>query len=69
MLQGGFLEDGITATLVGVLGAMVTAVIVRAVAGPMNLGAFMLISAFGSMAFFSIYVATVDRATGEADRR
>jgi hypothetical protein len=69
MLQSTFLEDGMIATLVGVLGAMVTTLVVHGLVGPRNLGAWMLIAAFGTMAFFSIYVATVDRATGEGRKR
>jgi hypothetical protein len=68
MLRGGgdFLEDGFLATLLGVLGAMVTAVIAHSIAGPLNLGLLMLVAAIGTMAFFSLFLATVDRAT---DRR
>jgi uncharacterized membrane protein YeaQ/YmgE (transglycosylase-associated protein family) len=65
MLTGGFLEDGFVATLVGVLGAMVTAIVAHLLVGPMSLGAAMLVAAIGTMAFFTIYLATVDRA---ADR-
>lgn len=68
MLQSTFLEDGITATLVGVLGAMVTTLLVHDLIGPVTLGASMLIAAFGTMGFFSIYVATVDRATEKRQR-
>jgi hypothetical protein len=69
MLEGGFLEDGMMATLVGVLGAMITAILVHAIAGPLNLGAVMLVVAVGTMAFFSIFLATVDRATDSKERR
>ncbi len=69
MLEGGFLEDHMMATLVGVLGAMITAVLVHAVAGPMNLGATMLASAIGTMGFFSLFLATVDRASDRQSRR
>jgi uncharacterized membrane protein YeaQ/YmgE (transglycosylase-associated protein family) len=65
MLQSTFLEDGMIATLVGVLGAMVTTLLAHGLVGPVTLGASILIAAFGTMAFFSIYVATVDRAAGE----
>jgi uncharacterized membrane protein YeaQ/YmgE (transglycosylase-associated protein family) len=65
MLQSTFLEDGILATFVGVLGAMVTTVLAHALVGPVTLGASLLIAVFGTMGFFSIYVATVDSATGE----
>jgi hypothetical protein len=69
MLEGRFLEDAFLATLVGVLGALVTAIIAHAVAGPLNLGAMMLTAAIGTMAFFSIYVATIDHAAGRDARR
>jgi hypothetical protein len=66
MLEGGLLEDGFVATLVGVLGAMVTAIAAHAVVGPLSLGAIMLVAAVGTMAFFSLFLATFDRA---ADRQ
>jgi hypothetical protein len=66
MLEGGFLEDGFVATLVGVLGAMVTAIAAHALVGPLSLGAIMLVAAVGTMAFFSLFLATFDHA---ADQR
>jgi uncharacterized membrane protein YeaQ/YmgE (transglycosylase-associated protein family) len=69
MLEGGFIEDAMMTTLVGVLGALVTTVIAHTVAGPLSLGAIMLIAAVGTMAFFTIFLATVDRAADRDARR
>ena len=69
MLEGNFLEDAMMTTLVGVLGALVTTVIAHVVAGPLSLAATMLVAAVGTMAFFTIFVATIDRTAGRDARR
>jgi uncharacterized membrane protein YeaQ/YmgE (transglycosylase-associated protein family) len=70
MMEGNFLEDAMMTTLVGVLGALVTTVIAHGVAGPLSLGATILIAAVGTMGFFTIFLATIDRATDrDAPRR